>query len=139
MARTGGFTHVARYVTSRAGVGMAYDAAKKHTLALRVAVPSAPALRRDGQMGALYVYCSAIAGGATTLTCKVTRDAAGDQAIVPSTTATWDVGVATATDGSVVYSVKIPLVLLTSDECYVFFKVDAGTVTIDESALVWQE
>lgn len=92
-----------------------------------------------GHIGSIFVYVNTIAGGATKLTVRLCRDAAGDECIVPDTEATLSTGITTATDGSAVIKVDIPWAYRGSDNVYPFWKTDAGTCNMVSSAVCWRE
>ena len=77
--------------------------------------------------------------GAATLTMRMTRDAAGDDIVIPDVAGTIATGITTVTVGAVVYTVGIPIAARTASTFYLHFKVDAGTVEIDESTITWVE
>lgn len=124
--------------TARASVGTSYDAAKVHAHAMNT--NSARNTETFiGWLQLLVVQVSNISS-ATTLTVRVCRDAAGDEMVVPDVTATISTGITTATDGSIAVSVDAPYVNHTNaDDLYVFFKTDAGTVTVDSTNFSWTE
>ena len=137
MARSGRYTHVGKSTTSQS-VDTTFGTGKRHTLALRPGGNAAASTRRQGTLGALYVYLDTIVTAAT-VTVRVTRDAAGDECLMPDTASTIYTGVSTAADGSAVFDLDIPFALLSQDEVYVFLKLDAGTATWGEASLTWQE
>ena len=93
-----------------------------------------------GFVEGLYVRVTAIAGGAKTITARITCDAGGDFSFFPDTEADISVGLTTATTGVVAYEFKLPMnQFFGTDDAYVFIKVDAGTVTLANSCIVWSE
>ena len=92
-----------------------------------------------GHLGSVLVYLNTVAGGATKLTLKLTRDAAGDQAVLTSTQGDIDPGVTTATDGSMVIKIDIPWVFAGGTALYPFFKVNAGTANMESCIICWRE
>lgn len=135
MARTGRFTHLEQDTTTKA-VDTSFGTSKRHSLELRP--PTMPDGSRRGDLGALYVFLDTIVT-ATTLTIRVTRDANGDECLVPDTDSTIWTGVTNSTDGSAVFDLDIPFGLVGGDTVYVFLKLNAGTANWNESALTWQE
>lgn len=126
--------------TSRSSVGTAFDAAKSHTHVMNAADPrrvSGETFR--GWFRTVVVQLSSISTAAT-LTLRICRDSAGDEIIVPDTDATIVTGVATATDGAIAYKIDIPYVdHADNDSYYLFFKVNAGSVTVDSSNFSWTD
>ena len=120
--------------TQKTSVGTSYDASKKATLALQMPNQFPLAFHLEG----LFIRMSSLASSPTTLTIKVTLDSNGDEAIVTGTASTIEAGVTTATDGSVVYKIDLDYIFESSD-IYVFYKTDAGTVSIDAVELTYHE
>ena len=92
----------------------------------------------------LYVQLDTIAGGATKLSVKLTRDAAGDEAVVGEVTATITTGVTTATDGNITVAIDFAYSFndvsnATNDTLYLFWKTDAGTAQVRLIELVTEE
>ena len=86
----------------------------------------------------LFIQVSSIASSAAQITTKVTTDAAGDEAILTSTQDTIDVGVTTATDGSVSYKIDMDY-LFDASTIYVFCKTNTGSVSVDKVELTYHE
>jgi hypothetical protein len=68
---------------------------------------------------------------------QVSRDAAGDDIIIPSTDATLAVGTTTASVGVVMFEVETNI--YTQRELYVHAKVDAGTYTWTTTEMWWRQ
>jgi hypothetical protein len=68
---------------------------------------------------------------------QVSRDAAGDDIIIPSTEATLAVGTTTASVGVVMFEVETNI--YTQRELYVHAKVDAGTYTWTTTEMWWRQ
>jgi len=92
------------------------------------------------KLSALYIYATG-AGSTTSIIAKVTRDAGGDEAIIPDTTATTAFGATTATDGSCVISLGIDYVSTTThgDSIYVYLKGVGAGCTVTGLVLTWSE
>ena len=118
----------------KTSVATSYDTAKKATLSLNMPSQFPLAFHLEG----LFIRMSSLASSPTTLTVKITLDANGDEAIVTGTASTIETGVTTATDGSVVYKIDLDYIFSSSD-IYVFYKTDAGTVSIDAVELTYHE
>ena len=103
----------------------AYSTARRHTLDIwsDSVVPYSGCI-----LGALYLHVDTIAGAPTGITVRLTRDAAGDNAVIGDTTATLSLGVTTATAGNVTYKLDVPYfneVSGTPDGVlYLFFKTN---------------
>lgn len=80
---------------------------------------------------ACIIQLSTIAGGAASTVVRITSDLAGDECLVPDTTATISAGVTTATKGTTVYKTDI-VVPSSTNIVYVWVKVDAGTAVLDK-------
>jgi hypothetical protein len=120
--------------TQKTSVGTSYDGTKKATLSLQMPEGFPLAFHLEG----LFIRMSSLASSPTTLTIKITTDSNGDEAIVTGTASTIETGVTTATDGAVVYKIDLDYIFDDSD-IYVFYKTDAGTVSIDAVELTYHE
>lgn len=120
--------------TQKTSVGTSYATAKKATLSLQMPEGFPLAFHLEG----LFIRMSSLASSPTKLTIKITTDANGDEAIVTGTESTIETGVTTATDGAVVYKIDLDYIFDDSD-IYVFYKTDAGTVSIDAVELTYHE
>ena len=85
----------------------------------------------------LIVQCSSTASSPTSLVIRITKDAAGDECIVPDTSGSLSFGLTTLSDATAVYEIGLPYVETASPAAsfYLFFKTDTGTVTIDSADL----
>jgi len=128
--------------TARSAVGNAFDAAKDHEHELYSnSFPADNSQATSAFMGyieGIRINLSSISG-ASEITMRVCFDGDGDEVFIPDTTASISTGITTSTVGSVAYSVKIPVRHETADgkSLYVFFKTNAGTVTVNESIINW--
>ena len=118
---------------AKASVGSSFDAAKKATLSLDVDYRES----FFGSWEGVWIYVSSIASSPTKLTCRICTDANGDDIVITDTQADLSVGITTATKGSVVYKIDLPIVLSTQT-VYLFAKTDTGTVTIDKVVMTWR-
>lgn len=73
----------------------------------------------------------------TKVSIQVSRDAAGDDVIIPDTEATLATGVTTNTVGVAIYEVEANI--YTQGEIYIHAKVDAGTYTWTKTEVYWRE
>jgi len=141
MAKTGNFYHSSTVTSNVAANGTAFDVTKfhEHDLGLdgNLAYQGSAFF---GYVEGLYVRVTAIAGGAAKITARITCDSAGDYTFFPDTEADIAVGLTTATTGTCAYEFKLPLrQFFGTEKLYVFIKVDAGTVTLANSCIVWSE
>jgi hypothetical protein len=141
MAKVGKFYNSSTITSNVASIGTSFDVAKfhKHELNSMLPVPFNDGAFK-GFVEGLYVRVTAIAGGAKTITARITCDPEGDFSFFPDTEADIAVGLTTATTGVVAYEFKLPMnQFFGTDDVYVFIKVDAGTVTLANSCIVWSE
>tara|TARA_Y100000114_G_C11756580_1_gene327174 strand:+ start:2500 stop:2907 length:408 start_codon:yes stop_codon:yes gene_type:complete len=120
--------------TQVTNVGTSYSASKKSTVALIMPGSFPLAFHLEG----LFIRMSSLNSSPTKLTVKITTDANGDEAIITSTESTIETGVTTATDGAVVYKIDVDYIFESSN-IYVFYKTDAGTVSVDAVELTYHE
>lgn len=141
MAATGKFIHGSTHSGLAIALTNAYVAgAQRHQIPLYADSPSlgSTATRVSARLSALYIHVNTIAAGATQLTVRLTRDAAGDQPWIGDTTATISTGITTATQGAV--TIKIDVDYSHSDSImWVHMKTNAGTCTVDRIELEWEE
>lgn len=120
--------------TPKSSVSTSYDTAKKATLDLVMPDGFPLSFHLEG----LFVQMSSLASSPTKLTARITTDTDGDLAIVTGTESDIEVGVTTATDGSAIYKIDVDYIF-ESNQVYVLFKTDTGTVTIDSVELTYHE
>ena len=135
MAKTGNFIHQVSSTTDVAAVGTSYNAAKYSSVRLRT---TADPTRVGAILSGVYVKVKTIAGGAAKLSIQISTDVNGDNIIIPSSEADLSTGVTTATVGAAVYDLAIDYAS-TSDQIYIWYKTDAGTVTVDSVEVSWRE
>jgi len=137
---------VGKYIHSSIHTGLSINATNAYVAGQRHAIP----LNNDqtgvngnvrgiGVLGALYVHVNTIAGGATTLTLRLSTDAAGDNPWIGDTTATISTGVTTAASGAVTIKMDVPFIKTANDILYCHWKTNAGTCTVDAINLTWTE
>jgi len=140
MAATGKFIHSSIHTGLAIALTNAYVAgAQRHLIPLNQDQASVTGNKRGvARLQALYVHVNTIAAGATSLTVRLTRDAAGNQTWIGDTVATLSTGITTATQGAI--TVKIDVDYVHEDaNLYVHFKTNAGTCTVDQVELTWEE
>ena len=135
MAKVGSFLHQVSSTTDVAAVGSSYNAAKYSSVRLRT---TADPTRVGAILSGVYVKVKTIAGGAAKLSIQISTDVNGDSIIIPSSEADLSTGVTTATVGAAVYDLEIDYVS-SSDQIYIWYKTDAGTVTVDSVEVSWRE
>ena len=143
MAKTGKFIHNSVHASLSLSATTAFSTAVRHNLELNsdqsnVVGSSTTNGRGVARLGGLYVFVTTIAAGATSLTIRLCRDLAGDQPVIPDTTATISTGVTTATTGCCTFKIDLDY-LHTDDNLYCFIKTNAGTCTVTRLELTWEE
>jgi len=139
MAATGKFIHASTHTGLAVSMTNAYVIAQRHLLPLYADSPGTVGNRGIGRLSALYIHVNTIAAGATTITARLSLDAAGDQPWVGDSTATISTGVTTAAQGAVTFKIDIDFVRATNDNLYCHFRTNAGTCTVDAITLTWEE
>ena len=136
--RVGHFYHRVVNTTPVTGVTNAYNAARRHTITLG-SFPEGTSF--IGKIEGIIVQCSAAGANVDDLTIRVTIDAAGDEALIPDTTNTMDVGITTATDKTASYQAGWVCGVTGTDTVYVWYKHEdaAQTAQIDSIAITWSE
>tara|TARA_Y100001938_G_scaffold147887_1_gene230173 strand:- start:2664 stop:3077 length:414 start_codon:yes stop_codon:yes gene_type:complete len=122
--------------TSLTSVGTSFDASKKHTIKLG-SFPDES--RFIGKISAVTIHVSSIASSASQVSFRMTSDSTGDKTLLSGLAGDLDVGITTATDGSVTYVFSFIQSVPTNDTVYLFYKTNTGTVTIDEVIITWEE
>jgi len=89
------------------------------------------------RISGIYIHVHNIAGGCTSLTLKVSPDSAGDECLVPDTSASLSFGLTTPSRGGAVWKVEIDA-FLNSDLIYWSVKTNAGTCDIKEVRFVYE-
>ncbi len=154
MGKVGTYWHDSLVVDDLAAVDTSFDVAKFHLhdlipdTNLEGSYPGPPGTRFStrktkfaNKLEAIHVRVTDIAGGATSLIVRLCADENGDYTLVPDTEATLSTGLTTATSGCIAVEVGIPLFgLVNSDsKFWLFFKTDAGSVTVAQSCITWSE
>jgi hypothetical protein len=140
MAATGKYIHSSIHTGMSIALTNAYVAgAQRHLIPLNQDQSSVVGSKRGvARLQALYVHVNTIAAGCTSLTVRLTRDAAGNQPWIGDTTATLSTGITTATQGAI--TVKLDVDYVHDDgDLYVHFKTNASTCTVDRVELTWEE
>lgn len=136
------FFHVSQNTAEETSVGNAYNSSKYHQHDMHDGEVSwlarAPfAARVEG----IVVKVKTISG-ASKITVRLCLDSTGNFSVVPDVEATISTGIGTTTEGTVAFSVDMPVFQNTTgetDALYLFFKTDSGTVTVEETRITWSE
>ena len=138
---------VGRFIHSSIHTGLAIAATNAYVVGQRHPIPLTPTTatntigngRGVAILGALYVHVNTIAVGATSLTLRLSLDAAGDEPWIGDTIATISTGVTTVTSGAVTIKIDVPFVKSANDTLFCHWKTDAGACTVDAIHLTWTE
>lgn len=143
MAKVGKFYNASTISSNVAAIGTSFDVTKFHLHNLNsMLTPPFNGGQFKGFIEGLYVRVTDIAGGsaAPKITARLCCDAAGDFTFLPDTEADLAVGLTTATSGVCAYEFKLPLnQFFSTDEVFLFIKIDQGTCTLANSCIVWSE
>lgn len=134
-SRTRKYIRVPENTTVITGVNNTYSTARKHQIDM------GGFGRFVGKVDSLVVNISNLSTVSTPneLHYQISRDAAGDDILVPSTQGDISTGVTTNTKGCAAYRIDINATLLAGDDLYIFYKTDQGTCDITKSSLAWEE
>ena len=137
MAKVGSYIHSIVHSGLALNATNAYGTARRHNLNLmQDQYPNGAAF--GGRIDNVIIHMNTIAGGATSLTVRLTDDLAGDDIIFGDTTATISTGVTTGTQGAV--TVKFDALWgNTNDDLFLFWKTNAGTAVVDTITVNWME
>lgn len=140
MAAVGKFIHNSAHTGLTIALTNAYVAGgQRHNVPLSADSPNLSGRYRTARLSALFIKVDTIAAGATQITMRITRDAAGDDTIIPDTTATLSTGITTATEGAVTYKIDIDYKHLADDNLWVHMKTNLGTCNVKRVELFWEE
>jgi len=140
MAATGKFIHNSVHTGLTIGLTNAYGAAVRHNLPLNQDMVGSLGNKAGvARLSALWVRVDTIAAGATQLTVRLSRDAAGDQPWVGDTTATISTGITTATAGCILIKIDVDYKHLADANIWLHAKTNAGTCNIKAIELTWEE
>jgi hypothetical protein len=139
MAATGKFIHASTHTGLSVSMTNAYVVGQRHLIPLYADSTGTVGNRGAARLSALYIHVNTIAAGATTITARLSLDAAGDQPFVGDSTATISTGVTTAAQGAVTFKIDVNLVKSGNDNLWCHFKTNAATCTVDTIVLTWEE
>ena len=140
MAKFGTYLHTVTNDSDITSVGTAYNGAKFHSIQLKVA----GGMQQQGQpyknfLRSMIIKVKSLAGGAAKVTFRICSTGAGDTCVVGDTEVAFDLGITTATEGSAQILFDDYPFFEEDDTVFVFYKVDAGTATIDFTQINWSE
>ena len=140
MAKTGNYYHSHKVSIARAAIGTSYDKLKLHAHDLHENGDGGRSGERyRGKIEGILVQLSSISG-AGRVTIRGAFDQDFDEMFLPDTEAVISAGLTTTTDGSVAYRYELPIITdVDFSQVFLCFKVDAGTVTVDSSTILWSE
>jgi len=131
--------------TQIASVGNAYSASKYHKLNLAdfntLQAQGRPTGDFSGEIDVLIIQCSAMSAGPAPqqIHYKMSSDSAGDIILFGANTGEISGGVTTSTKGGTSYRIEAPIILDGTDEVYLWYRTDQGTLTIDKTIVMWHE
>lgn len=144
MAKVGKYYNASTITSTVAANGTSFDKTKFHLHNLNSMLT--PPFNGPGQfkgfIEGLYVRVTNIAGGsaAPKITARLCCDANGDFTFLPDTEATLALGLTGTALGVCAYEFKLPLnQFFSTDEVYLFIKIDQGTCTLENSCIIWSE
>jgi len=147
MAKTGHFLHNSAHAVNIAAT-TAYSASpvRYHDIT-NLGTAGGGILNRAYYLRTLYIKLDTLSAAPipTTLTVRLTRDAAGNDTVVGDTTASISYGVTTATEGAVtiaidfVYSHNSVGGALPDNNLFLFWKLDQGTANVRRIELTTEE
>lgn len=142
MAKTGHFLNNSAHAINILA-NTTYDIARAHDLT-SLGTPGGGILNRSYFLRTLYIKLDTIAGAPTTLTVRLTRDAAGNDTVVGDVTATISLGVTTATEGAVTIAIDFAYSHNgvsggIDNNLFCFWKTDAGSAQVRRIELVTEE
>lgn len=141
MGKTGSFIHTSAHTLSLP-ITNAFVAANRHSIDLNdelLVLGSAQGNRFRGRLSSIWIHVTTIGGGATGLIFSLSKDAGGDNKFIGNTTATFSLGVTTATEGNVTAKLDVDYVSTNSDVLFLHARTDIGTCTITRIDLIWEE
>jgi hypothetical protein len=141
MAATGKFIHNSVHTGLTIVLSNAYVAgAQRHPIPLNQDMSTSLGNKAGvARLSALWIRVDTIAVGCTSLTVRLTRDLAGNQAWVGDTTATISTGITTATEGCVLIKIDVDYKHLADSTVYLHARTNAASCNIKAIELTWEE
>lgn len=94
--------------------------------------------RAAARLSAIWIKVDTIAAAASSLTFRLTRDAAGNDTVIGDTTVTMSTGITTATEGAITAKIDIDY-LHTDATLWCHMKTNVGTCNVKRIELFWEE
>jgi hypothetical protein len=116
--------------SSTSSIGTTYDVNKKSSINMSFSLQS----YYLSELNTIQIKLSNLAVSTSSVSVKICSDAAGDNIILPDTTASIDRGLTTTTNGAAVIAVNAAL-YASNENWYIFYKLDAGSADIDDTIL----
>lgn len=131
------FTRYSSIVTGTEAIDSTYDLTTAHSHLVQY---DATSDRSNAFLDSIAIKLESISG-ATSITMRLTWDAAGDQIVCPDTEAEISFGLTTATTGYAVYAFELPIygVTSTDETLYVFVKTNTGTANMTQTQLMYRK
>ena len=111
-------------------VGTSYDVAKKSTVNMSFSLQSYYLT----ELKSIQIKLTDLHSSTSAVSIKICSDSAGDNIILPDTTASIDRGLTTTNSGQAVIGVSTVLYAAT-EEWYIFYKLDHGSANVTDSIL----
>ena len=137
MSKVGSYIHTITHSGLSLNATTTYGTGRRHNLDLQSDYTGNAPPRLNIRLGTLNIRFNTIVTAAS-VTMRLTRDLAGDDIVFGDTTATISTGVTTAASGNVTFKID-SLYGHTDDNLYCFWKLDAGTATVDQIVVNWEE
>jgi len=137
MSKVGSYIHTITHAGLSQNATTTYGTGRRHNLNLQDDYTGFAPPRLNIRLGTLNIRFNTIVTAAS-VTMRLTRDLAGDDIVFGDTTATISTGVTTAASGNVTFKID-SLYGHTDDNLYCFWKLDAGTATVDQIIVNWEE
>lgn len=116
--------------TSASSIGTSYDVNKKSTVDMSFSLQD----YYLSELNSIQIKLSDLAVSTTAISVKISSDAAGDNIILPDTSASIDRGLTTTTKGSAVIAINAVL-YASVENWFIFYKLDAGSGDVDDTIL----
>lgn len=128
---------VGKFIHSSSGsIGAAFGTS--YDVNERIDVAMVSGSRFHGRLSALY-FDGTIGGGAATVTIKAFSDAAGTGSLIIPETAVTLTGDVSGAGGGGVVALEVDLIMDASATISIFGKTNAGTFTVTNAQIVWEE
>ena len=116
--------------TSAASIGTTYDVNKKSSIDMSFSLQS----YFVSELKSIQIKISNLHVSTSAISVKICSNATGDGIILPDTNASIDRGLTTTTSGAAVIAINAVL-YASSENWYIFYKLDAGSGDVDNTIL----